>query len=131
MLLMSTTHYPNPRRLAQALVTDFCTVVPCRYQTLAFSSMVSTGLAHARHAEQGAGIALTARMPPTSPNSLLDSPLPLALELMRGRALSLVGTIPLKDLELECTSEIDLYVRAAFAVESSQSVPGLSILRRH
>ncbi|KZV99108.1 hypothetical protein EXIGLDRAFT_762876 [Exidia glandulosa HHB12029] len=59
------------------------------------------------------GIAFTARLPPTSPSTLLDSPLPLALESMRGRPLSLVGVVSLKDTLLELADEINLFVNPA------------------
>ncbi|EJD46095.1 hypothetical protein AURDEDRAFT_184431 [Auricularia subglabra TFB-10046 SS5] len=56
------------------------------------------------------GIAFTAQIPPESPSNLLQSPLPLALESMRGRPLSLIGVVQLKDMQLEWTSEINMFV---------------------
>jgi len=56
------------------------------------------------------GIAFTAKIPQQSPNALFDSPIPLALESMRGRPLSLVGVIPLQNVKLDWDNEIHVCV---------------------
>ncbi|KAH7107361.1 hypothetical protein BKA62DRAFT_683137 [Auriculariales sp. MPI-PUGE-AT-0066] len=56
------------------------------------------------------GIAFTAKIPPQSPHTLLESPIPLALELLRGRPLCLIGVIPLRDVKLDMTNEIHAYI---------------------
>ena len=55
------------------------------------------------------GIAFTAHLPPTSPMSLLESPLPLALESMRGRpSLRFVAFEKLSEMKLNYDSEGDI-----------------------
>ena len=53
------------------------------------------------------GIILTAHLQPTSSASLLESPLALALESMRGRPSSrLVSIVNVSDVHYECTGDI-------------------------
>jgi len=57
------------------------------------------------------GITFVADLPCKSPGHLMSSPVPLALESMRGRsALRLVGVVKTKDVRLELSDEVSMYV---------------------
>ncbi|KIJ51398.1 hypothetical protein M422DRAFT_244574 [Sphaerobolus stellatus SS14] len=58
------------------------------------------------------GITFTAHIPPSSPSLLLESPIALALESMRGRpSLRFISVVKLKDVNWErCVGEINMYI---------------------
>jgi len=59
------------------------------------------------------GITFVANLPCKSSGPLISSPIPLALESMRGRsALRLVGVVKTMDVRLEVSDEVSMYVLA-------------------
>ncbi|KAF8525984.1 hypothetical protein BU17DRAFT_83487 [Hysterangium stoloniferum] len=57
------------------------------------------------------GITFVAHVPPSSPESLMESPIALALESMRGRPrLRLIGVVKMSEVHHERTGDINMYI---------------------
>lgn len=56
------------------------------------------------------GLAFVMEIAFKSPMSLINSPIPLGLESMRGRPLRLVAVINISDITLECFGDVSMYI---------------------
>ncbi|KIM23613.1 hypothetical protein M408DRAFT_27708 [Serendipita vermifera MAFF 305830] len=56
------------------------------------------------------GIIFVMQIAKNSPISLINSPIPLGLESMRGRSLSLISTVSIRDMYVECFGDVSMYI---------------------
>jgi len=56
------------------------------------------------------GIIFVMQIARNSPMSLINSPIPLGLESMRGRSLRLISTLSIKDTHIECFGDVAMYI---------------------